>query len=458
MSAVGLGSRQSTAAAKPFPLPQYAWYALGVFFLAAVLSYTDRLILNLLVDPVRHDLHITDTQVSLLQGAAFAVLYALISLPLGRYVDSHNRRNIIAAGVVIWSLATAVCGIGSSFGGLFVARIFVGVGEATLAPAVMSLIPDYFPEHQRGTAYGFFLTGMAMGAGAAMLIGGALFEGFHSGRFSTVPLLGHMAPWRAVLIALSLPGCLVAGLILTVREPARRDTVRSSASVQAGGHFATTIRYFKDNRRTFSYLIAAFALLNLVSYGCAAWLPSVFIRHFGLTQGQVGTELGVVSLAGTAIGAILGGLLSDRVVRTGGAVAVLRFTLWSSAATLPLLVSSILPSITLVLVVYFAFLVVGCMVGTASITAIQAAVPGDMRGFSVAIQAFVYTLVGLGLGPTSMALATQYIYRDPRAVGWSMVAVAVPVTIVGTFLVWLALPHYKLTQGRLAAANGAGDE
>ena len=458
MSVVGLGSRQSVSAAKPFPLPHHAWYALGIFFLAAVLSYTDRLILNLLVDPIRQDLHITDTQVSLLQGAAFAVLYALISLPLGRYVDSHNRRNIIAAGVVIWSLATAVCGVVSGFGALFAARIFVGVGEATLAPAVMSLIPDYFPEHRRGTAYGCFLTGMAMGAGAAMLIGGALFEGFHSGRFSTVPLIGHMAPWRAVLIALSLPGFLVSGLILTVREPARRDTVKKSTGTQATSHFATTLRYFKDNRRTFSYLFAAFALLNLVSYGCAAWLPSVFIRHFGLTQGQVGTELGVVSLTGTAIGAILGGLLSDRVVRRGGPVAVLRFTLWSSVATLPLLVSSILPSITLVLIVYFAFLVVGCMVGTASITAIQSAVPGDMRGFSVAIQAFVYTLVGLGLGPTSIALATQYVYRDPRAVGLSMVTVAVPVTVVGTFLVWLALPHYSLTHELLAAVDRPGDE
>ncbi len=136
----------------------------------------------------------------------------------------------------------------------------------------------------------------------------------------------------------------------------------------------------------------------------------------------------------------------------------LRFTLWTSAATLPLLVSSILPSVTLILVVYFAFLVVGCMVGTASITAIQNAVPGDMRGFSVAIQAFVYTLVGLGLGPTVIALATQHVYRDPGAVGLAMVTVAVPVTVAGTFLVWLALPHYELTHRRLAAADGAGDE
>ena len=458
MSAVGLGSQQSLSAAKPFPLPQYAWYALGIFFLAAVLSYTDRLILNLLVDPIRHDLHITDTQVSLLQGAAFAVIYAFISLPLGRYVDSHKRRNIIAAGVLIWSLATALCGVASSFGALFAARIFVGVGEATLAPAVMSLIPDYFPEHRRGTAYGIFLTGMTMGAGAAMLMGGALFEGFHSGRLSAVPLMGHMVPWRAVLIALSLPGYLVMGLVLTVREPARQDTLTSGNRRQAGSHFAITVGYFKDNRRTFAYLFSAFALLNLVSYGCAAWLPSVFVRHFGMTQGQVGNELGVVSLAGTAIGAMLGGLLSDRVVRQGGAAAVLRFTLWTSAATLPLLVSSILPSVSLVLVVYFAFLVVGCMVGTASITAIQNAVPGDMRGFSVAIQAFVYTLVGLGLGPTVIALATQYVYRDPGAVGLAMVTVAVPVTVAGTFLVWLALPHYELTHRRLAAADGAGDE
>lgn len=453
MAAVGFRERMSAPATRAFPPLRYAWYALGMFFLAALLSYTDRLILNLLVDPIRHDLHITDTQVSLVQGAAFAVLYAVISLPLGRYVDSHNRRNIIAAGVLVWSIATAVCGVVSSFGGLFSARLFVGIGEATLAPAVMSLIPDYFPEHRRGTAYGIFMTGMATGAGAAMVIGGALFTAFHSGRFGAVPLIGHVSPWRAVLMALSLPGYLISGLILTVREPARQDVLPSGGNSRSAGGFATTLRYFKTNRRTFGYLFSAFALLNLVSYGYAAWLPSVFIRRFGETQGQVGNTLGVASLAGTAIGAILGGLLCDRVVRKGGADVVVRFILWTSIATLPLLIASVLPSANLVLVVYFAFLVVGSMVGTAGITAIQNGVPGNMRGFSVAMQAFVYTLVGLGLGPTAVALATQYVYRSPKAVGLSIFTVAVPVTVVGTWLVWLVLPHYRLTHRQLTSAE-----
>ena len=455
MSAIGLERRRNASATTPFPLQRYAWYALTTFFLAAVLSYTDRLILNLLVDPIRHSLHITDTQVSLLQGAAFAVLYAVISLPLGRYVDRYNRRNIIAVGVMIWSVATAACGLVSSFGALFSARLFVGIGEATLAPAVMSLIPDYFPENRRGTAYGLFLTGMAMGAGAAMLIGGALFEGFHSGRFSAVPLIGHMLPWRAVLIALSMPGCLIAALILTVREPVRQDTLRVDGRLRAANTFLITLRYFLGNRRTFGYLFAAFALLNLVSYGYAAWLPSVLIRRFSETQGQVGNTLGAVSLAGTAIGAITGGLLCDRVARRGNADVVLRLTLWTSVATVPLLISSVLPTTALILFVYFAFLVVGSMVGTASITAIQNAVPGDMRGFSVAMQAFVYTLVGLGLGPTVVALATQYLYRDAKDVGLSIVTVAVPVTLVGTWLIWLALPHYGSTRGSLTSAERA---
>jgi MFS family permease len=444
-------------AGRNYPSGGYAWYVLGIFFVAAILSYTDRLVLNLLVDPIRGDIHISDTQMSLLQGAAFAVVYSFVSLPLGRYADTHNRRNVLIGSILIWSVATAICGFAASFGGMFAARIGVGLGEAALAPAIMSMIPDYFPENRRGTAYGVYLTGMAMGGGAAIVIGGALFHGFQSGRLGAIPAIGHMVPWRAVLVALSLPGYLIAGLMLTVCEPARQDKL--SANGGAPGSFAATVRYFKENSRTFGYLFAALALENMPAFGIPAWMPSIFTRQFGMTLQAVGTVLGAVSLIGSGVGAVLGGVISDWLVLRGGPDILLRWVVWVSIGTVPLLTFPLLPGTTLILGVYLVYLILNSMAATAGITAIQNAVPSEMRGLSVAVQAFLYILVGLGLGPTSVALATEYVFRNSKAVGVAIVVVSIPATVGMIVLVWLSLRHYRRTRAafdeglRHAASN-----
>ncbi|MBS0418753.1 MAG: MFS transporter [Proteobacteria bacterium] len=432
---------------RDYPSGRYAWYVLVVFFIAAILSYTDRLVLNLLVDPIRRDIHISDTQVSLLQGAAFAVVYSIISLPLGRFADTHNRRNVLIAGVLIWSVATALCGFAGSFGEMFVARIGVGVGEACLAPAIMSMIPDYFPENRRGTAYGVFLTGMAMGGGAAIMIGGTLFDGFESGRLGGLPGVGHMVPWRAVLVALSVPGFLMAGLMMTVREPVRQGKL--SANAGAPSSFAETMGYFRKNSRTFGYLFAAFALENLPAFGIPAWIPSIFTRQFGMTLQAVGTVLGTVSLIGSGIGSILGGVVSDWLVPKGGTDVGLRLVVWLSIATVPLLVFPILPDTRWILGVYLVYLILNSMAATAGVTAMQNAVPSDMRGLSVAMQAFLYMIVGLGLGPTSMALVTDYVFHDSKAVGMAIFVVATPVTVATIVLIWLSLGHYRRTRAAM---------
>jgi MFS family permease len=436
------------APASAYPKPGYAIYVLAIFFVVAILSYTDRLILNLLVDPIRHDLGITDTQVSLLQGAAFAVLYSVIGLPLGRFADRFNRRNLIVFGVVVWSVATAACGLASGFWPLFAARIGVGLGEAALAPAAMSMIADYFPPNRRGTAIGIFLTGMAMGGGTAVLFGGALLQGFESGRLALPALFGHLPPWRAVLVSLSLPGCLVAPLLLTVREPARRETLVAAAGGQ--GAFAPTRRFFSENRWTFIYLFTAFALANLVSNASDSWLPSVLIRRFSLSPVQVGASIGAVSLICGGAGTLVGGVIADRLQHAGRSDAGLRFTLITFLCALPLLIFPLMPTVVLALTMAGLYAFIIGMAGTAGLTATQNAVPGEMRGFAVSLQACMYTLIGLGLGPTLVAFTTDHIYRDPKQVGASIVTVTVPVSIVSALLLWRALGRYRTTRARFA--------
>src|SRR5579859_279198 len=203
-----------------YPSRSYAWTVVAILIATAVLSYTDRQVLSLLVDPIRAELGISDTQISLLLGTAFAVVYGIAGIPLGWLADRTSRRNLIFGGVLVWSIGTLACGLSHSFGELFAARIVVGTGEAVLSPAAISLISDYFPPARRGTAVGFFLSGIAMGNGAAILIGGGVLHAIGSGALAATPLAAY-APWRMVLLLIGGPGLLWALAILLIREPVR---------------------------------------------------------------------------------------------------------------------------------------------------------------------------------------------------------------------------------------------
>ena len=218
-----------------YPSRPYAWAVVAILIATAVLSYTDRQVLSLLVDPIRGELGISDGQVSLLLGTAFAVVYGIAGIPLGLLADRTSRRNLIFLGVLVWSCGTLACGLSHSFGQLFSARIVVGLGEAVLSPAAISLISDYFPPSRRGTAVGFFLSGIAMGIGAAILIGGGVLHMVESGVLAGTPLASQPA-WRLVLLLIGAPGLLWSLAILVIREPARRANESSSdAEVRTTG-------------------------------------------------------------------------------------------------------------------------------------------------------------------------------------------------------------------------------
>ena len=242
--ALDRGDRAAAAPASqtaPYPAPVLGWWALGVFTLALIVSYTDRQVLNLLVDPVRTDLKISDTQISLLQGAAFALFYATAGVPLGRLADVLPRRAVIISGVLAWSASTFACGLAASYGQLFLARLCVGVGEAALLPAALSILADYFPPSRRGTAIGVIIIGAAVGSAVANIIGGLMFAAVRAGDFNWVPGIAGVSAWRAVFYLISAPGALIALLILTVREPARRaptGLAQQASLKEAWGEFA----------------------------------------------------------------------------------------------------------------------------------------------------------------------------------------------------------------------------
>jgi MFS family permease len=427
------------SASRPEPIGSWpsrgrAVWMMIVFFLAAILSYTDRLIFGLLVDPVKADLHISDTQVSLLQGIAFALVYSFAGLPLGRIADAHSRRLVIVTGVVLWSVATCACGFVHSFAALFVARIFVGVGEAALAPAAVSMITDSFPPGQRATAIGVFLAGMAIGGGAAMVIGGGLLEVAHHGAFKSFPILGMLAPWRSVLVLLGLLGALIVILLLTVSEPQRHMRAAGSASVD----LAHVGREFARLSGLLVPLYLAVALVSAGDFSLQNWVPTLLSRRFAMSPGNVGESLGGIGIVAGIVGSLLGGVVSDAVVRRRGERGRILVAWVATSAALAGGAVCLAHSAHLVLGMFGWWLVLSAIGETIGITAIQDIVPNEMRGLGVALVSFCNMLLGLGLGTTATALCTDYLYRSPEAVGWSISTVAIPAGVLSALLFWRA--------------------
>ena len=201
--------------------------------LCYTLSFVDRQILSLLVGPIKHDLRISDTQMGLLLGFAFAIFYTFAGLPIGRLVDTHGRRNLIGVGIFLWSIMTALCSAARSYWTLFLARIGVGVGEATLSPAAFSLISDYFPAEKLGLAISVYTMGIFFGSGVALAIGGTVVDSVMHMPALHVPILGTIATWRLSFLLVGIPGILIGLLVYTVREPLRKNVLRDASGKEA---------------------------------------------------------------------------------------------------------------------------------------------------------------------------------------------------------------------------------
>jgi MFS family permease len=423
--------------APPWPPASRGWRAVAIFCVAAILSYTDRQILSLLVDPIRHDLRISDTEVSLLQGVAFAVIYAFAGLPLGRLADTLPRRTVILAGVLVWSVATAACGLATTFGTLFAARVGVGIGEAALAPAAISIIADSFPPARRGAATGVFLMGMVMGGGAAITLGGALLQAAQDSAFRGLPVVGGLAPWRATLVLLGLPGLAVAALLLLVREPERRSRLAKSGVPSL--KLRASLAQLWALSPALGPLYLALALTSVTDFTLLNWTPALLMRKFGFSAGDVAGTLGLATLAAGIVGATSGGLASDRVARGRTAAARLPVSL---AATVVGIVGAGLgfaPSGWLVVALFALWFTMSSVAGAAGVTAVQEIAPNEMRGLSVALISFGNILLGLGGGPTLAALLTDHLYRDPAKVGLSISTVAAPAALAAVILFYLAI-------------------
>ncbi|HVS15145.1 MAG TPA: MFS transporter [Thermoanaerobaculia bacterium] len=416
----------------------------AVLMVIYVFSFIDRQILSLLVGPIRRDLGISDTEMSLLMGFSFAVFYTFFGIPMGRLADSTSRRGLIGAGLIVWSLMTAGCGLAQKFWQFLLLRMGVGVGEAALSPAAYSMITDSFPRKRLATAISVYSMGIYIGSGMATLLGG-IVVGMASGQeLWTLPLIGETRPWQVVFFIVGLPGVLLTLLLLTFKEPDRRDVRRTATGAVQSVPIREVAAYLRANWKTFTCHNLGFALLSFSSYGSGAWIPAFYQRTYDLTARQAGVYYGlIVMLAGTA-GIVSGGRMADWLAHKGYRDSKMRAGLiaavaWTPTGLLfPLVGRADLSLALLVPTVFFASMPFGC-----APAAIQEMMPNAMRGQASALYLFVVNLIGLGLGPTAVAMTTDFVFGDDLAVRYSILAVATLAHIGSALLLWAGLAPFK---------------
>lgn len=355
-----------------------AWYALGVLTLVYVLNFLDRTLIYILFTPIKAEMKFSDLQLALLGTTSFVIFYTLLGVPFGRLADRRSRKHIIAAGLAVWSLFSGLTGFAGDFWTIFLCRVMVGVGEATLGPAALSLLSDHFPPRMRATVQAVYSSGIAVGAALASFLGG---------------WIGQTWGWRWAFYLLGFPGLLVALLVLFIVER-RRGATETAPARHAPGDWRVLFR-----SAPLRYLYVGYALFGLASNSLSIWGATFFGRVHGYSLALIGTAGGILSLVGGVPGTILGGLLADRFGRKFGRGGRMLFSAVGALVSVPLWLLLLFgdgPASHLV--ACFMLLALSLMwLGPAAADVHDVAGP-QLRGLGIGIYFFAVNLTAYGVG------------------------------------------------------------
>jgi MFS family permease len=416
--------------------PAYANYVLGILFVAYVFNFVDRQIVSILLAPIRDELGISNSWMGFLVGPAFAILYAILGIPISRLADVWVRRTIISIGLALWSAMTAVSGLAQNFTQMALARIGVGVGEAALSPPAHSLLADYFPVEKRATALGVYAMGIHIGVLLGLVVGGWIEETWG---------------WRAAFFVVGLPGLVLALLVrITVREPARgaHEARSDDGDLPTVGEVVR----FLAARRSFLHLSLGIGFAAFAGYAFAAWAPTFARDVHHLKGGEIGTKIGLVVGIGGAIGSVLAGVLADRLGRQD-----VRWWMWipaiAAAGPLPFTVTFLLHAdLNEALLISFPGVLIAAMYQGPVFSTVQTLAPVRMRAVAAGILFFVTNIIGLALGPQSIGWLNDYVFDEygKEAVRHSLLLV---LPVMG---IWAAV-HFLLAARALPGDLARGD-
>jgi len=437
---------KSIPRAAEYPSTGQANYLLGLMFLAYVVSFIDRQVLGVLVGPIKADLQLSDFQFSLLQGAAFAILYSVMAIPLGRLTDTKNRKLIVAIGVFGWSLMTIGCGMAKNFGQLFVMRMGVGVGEAALSPAAYSMIADSFTREKLTRAMAIYKAGLYVGGGLALVLGGYIYDYYDAIPDLLFPLLGSVNAWQATFVSVGLPGFLLSFMILFIKEPTRKGMIRADdgsqpASLKIREVFAFM---FVEHRQLYISLFVGCSILAIVGAGYSSWFTEMLIRNFSLQRSHAGSLVGSVIILSGLLGVFSGPVFVGYFQRRNFADSNMRVLMFLSIALIPTSIaapqmsSHVMALALLSVTVFFQ----ASYMGVAA-AAVQMVTPNQMRGQATAVYMFATNMLGLALGSTLVAVLTDFVFVDEGALMHSLSVISAVLLPMAAWMFWRGLNAFS---------------
>jgi MFS family permease len=432
-----------------WPTPRRAWWTVAVLTFAYIISFVDRTILSLLAQPIKVDLSLNDTEMGLLAGPAFGLFYAAMGLPLGVLADRTSRRGLIAVGAALWCAATAACGLAGTFVQLLLARIAVGVGEAALSPAAMSIISDSFPKERRAAPIGVYAAAAAVGAGLAMIVGGTIVQLVSHRDAFVLPLIGEIARWQAAFVLVGGGGLILLPLLATILEPVRRNEIAVAGATGA----ARIDRFIRKHADFMVRHYLAVSFYSVVVYAVLFWVPTQFTRVYGWSLGETGLRYGLVLLLFGGAGTVLGGMLSAHLGKRGVAQPAIWITVAGMAMAGPLLAGAALAGDAWTSLTWYApALLFMTLPGGTAIQVVQEAVPNRLRGQASAIYYLSTSIIGNSLGPPSVGLLTDYVYGDPLRIGSALAIVAIVIAPLTSLLALSTRAPFARLVGQQATA------
>jgi MFS family permease len=431
-------------AATDYPPALQAWYCVFALALATMVNFLDRGILTLLVEPIKHDLRLSDVQMGLIMGFAFTFFYAVLGLPVARLVDRKNRKLIMTAGIAIWSAMTMLCGLAKNFWHLFIARMGLGVGETTSGPSAYSLLSDYFPPHRLPRAISFMQVGFVLGTGLALILGAWIIDFVTAHPDLSLPLVGRLHGWQMVLMLVGLPGLVVAAIMAGVREPPRRGGSQSEPTA-----VADIFRFIARHKPVYLPLFIGMGLRTAQMFGTQMWGPAFYGRTYGWSPSQVGYVSGLSVFIAMPAGLALGGWLAEHYWKRGVHDGNVRVVVLSTLISVPFgIAGPLMPT---------PWLAVGCML-LAQLTSIMAAAPENaavqtvtpnrLRGQMTFLFLFIMNVVGMGLGPMIVSALSQYIFGESQ-VRLSLATIGIFLGAPAIYMFWRGLLPY----GRAVASG-----
>jgi predicted MFS family arabinose efflux permease len=431
-----------------YPSRKTGYSAVIVMTFAQVFAFIDRQIPAMLVEPIKQDFSLNDSQIALLGGAAFSIFYAIMALPIGYAVDRYKRVNVLGTGIFVWSLMTTLAGLANSFGRLFGARIGVAVGEAVMAPVSVSLVSDYFPQNKQGKPMGIITAGVYIGIGTTLIGGGYLIDYLTDIGGITIPGIGYFKPWQATFLVVGIPGILISVAAFMLHEPRRlglaQTPEKDSKSINIFSHLI-------KNKSTLIPMFAGLIFMALIFYSFTFWAPSMMVRTHGLSLTEVGFSLGIITIFSSILGTISSGAVVDYLRSKGRTDAPIRTAMFACIFAMPAiclapLVENVVAAWTLI-GIYLFFISSFAPIGLLAVSGVSS---NEVKGQMAAVHAFLMMAFGLSLGPQITAFFTDFILQDESKLGLAVSLTGGLVLPIAAVCFWMSLKRYRKAYDQLA--------